>query len=72
MSARFLRIASALVLVVTGLFWLRPGLGGQAPGQPSTKSGDWPHYTADMHGTRYSPLDQITAAYMQCIEEPRT
>jgi len=59
MSARFLRIASALVLVITGLFWLRPGLGGQTQGQPSTKSGDWRHYSEDMRGTRYWQLDQI-------------
>src|SRR5438105_8390357 len=33
-----------------------------AQGQPSTKNGEWPHYNADLKGTRYSPLDQITAA----------
>ena len=68
MSVRFLRIASALVFVVIGLAWLRPGLSGQATGQPSTKNGDWPHYTADMKGTRYSPLDQINAANFNQLE----
>ena len=32
MSSRFLRIAPALVLVLLGLVWLKPGLSGQAPG----------------------------------------
>lgn len=27
----------------------------------STKNGEWPHYTGDLAGTRYSPLDQINA-----------
>ena len=27
--------------------------------QPSTAAGEWPHYNADLKGTRYSPLDQI-------------
>jgi glucose dehydrogenase len=68
MSARFLRIASALVVVISGLFWLRPGLSGQATGQPSTRNGDWPHYTADMKGTRYSPLDQINGSNFNQLE----
>ncbi len=29
---------------------------------PSLANGDWPHYTADIRGTKYSPLDQINAA----------
>ena len=36
-------------------------LQAQSPGQPSTRSGDWPHYNADIRGSRYSPLDQINA-----------
>src|SRR5437867_7686479 len=35
------------------------GLQAQSPGLPSTKNGDWPHYTADIRGSKYSPLDQI-------------
>src|SRR3954471_8286784 len=27
----------------------------------TTKDGEWPSYTGDTRGTRYSPLDQITA-----------
>src|SRR4029453_13683554 len=48
------------------------GLSGQdragAPGQPSLAKGDWPHYTADIRGTKYSPLDQITAANFKNLE----
>jgi quinoprotein glucose dehydrogenase len=36
--------------------------------QPSTKSGEWPHYTADLKGTKYSPLDQINASNFNKLE----
>jgi quinoprotein glucose dehydrogenase len=36
--------------------------------QPSTKTGDWPYYTADLKGTKYSPLDQINAANFSKLE----
>jgi len=39
--------------------------GGQ---QPSTKNGEWPHYTADLKGTKYSPLDQINASNFNKLE----
>jgi quinoprotein glucose dehydrogenase len=68
MSRRFLRIGPALVLVVIGLVWMKPGVSGQAPGAPSTRSGDWPHYTADIKGTRYSPLDQINGSNFNQLE----
>ena len=35
---------------------------------PSTANGDWPTYTADLRGTKYSPLDQITAANFSSLE----
>src|SRR5204863_5133542 len=40
-----------------------PRLAGQAgtTAQPSTKNGEWPMYTADLRGSKYSPLDQINA-----------
>src|SRR4026207_1563344 len=36
---------------------------GRAPttGQPSTANGEWPMYTADLRGSKYSPLSQIDA-----------
>src|SRR5688572_25736145 len=36
--------------------------------QPSTKNGEWPHYTADLKGTKYSPLDQINAQNFNKLE----
>ena len=68
MSPRFRRLASALVLLGVGLLYFRSGLRGQATGQPSTRNGDWPHYTADMKGTRYSPLDQINGSNFNQLE----
>jgi quinoprotein glucose dehydrogenase len=35
---------------------------------PSTKNGEWPQYTADLKGTRYSPLDQINASNFSKLE----
>src|SRR5262249_57758356 len=35
---------------------------------PSTAAGDWPHYTADLRGTKYSPLDQINASNFGTLE----
>ena len=37
-------------------------------GQPSTGNGEWPQYTADLKGTKYSPLDQITASNFNKLE----
>jgi len=48
------------------------GLSGQERGGaarlPSTANGEWPHYTADLRGTRYSPLDQINASNFDKLE----
>src|SRR5205809_1719000 len=60
--ARPLLVLAPLVL----LAGLR--LAGQPAGMPSTKNGDWTHYTADMHGTKYSPLDQISAGNFNQLE----
>src|SRR2546422_2770215 len=83
MSRRiFRRSAPALAALAIGLVWMdaRP-LGQNAglhpaaqsprggdPGLPSTKKGDWTHYTADIHGTKYSPLDQVNAANFNKLE----
>ena len=39
-----------------------------ASGQPSTRNGEWPHYTADLTGSRYSPLDQINGSNFSKLE----
>src|SRR5215472_15824554 len=36
--------------------------------QPTTRNGEWPQYTADLKGTKYSPLDQISAANFNLLE----
>src|ERR1700730_8514880 len=45
-----------------------PAPGGKWAAQPSTKNGEWPHYTADIKGNRYSPLDQINASNFSKLE----
>src|SRR6188474_3643030 len=67
MSRILVRIASAGVALAVALIWAAPDLTGQS-GQPSTAKGEWPYYTADLKGTRYSPLDQINAANFSKLE----
>src|SRR5579885_2951208 len=63
------RLSGTLMAVsAAGLLWLAAGASGQGPGQPSTKNGEWPHYTADLRGTKYSPLDQINASNFNKLE----
>jgi len=50
------------------LVWMTPRVRGQAAGQPSTKNGEWPQYTADLKGTKYSPADQIDASNFNKLE----
>ena len=45
-----------------------PAAWGQASGQPSTRNGEWPTYTGDLKGTRYSPLDQVNASNFNKLE----
>jgi glucose dehydrogenase len=47
---------------------LAVALQAQSPGLPSTRNGDWPHYNADIKGSRYSPLDQIDASNFNKLE----
>jgi len=64
-----LKTAAALVAVVgAGVVWTTARTSGQATGMPSTKNGDWTHYTADVRGTKYSPLDQINATNFNKME----
>src|SRR5215475_564168 len=69
MSRRIYRLASAATLLFAGLLSLTLALPGpQSGSQPSTKNGDWPYYTADVKGTKYSPLDQINASNFKDLE----
>ena len=64
-TVKRIALAAASVVGVVGAIAVAPHmtaqLSGQAPGFPSTKNGEWPYYTADVRGSRYSPLDQIPA-----------
>src|SRR5476649_2169397 len=62
---RSLRLALPAALVVVGAL---ASLRGQPAPMPSTKNGEWPMYTADLRGSKYSPLDQITAANFNKLE----
>ena len=50
MKRSVIRVVPAIALLAAGLAWLSPLVSGQASTMPSTKNGDWPMYTADMHG----------------------
>src|SRR3954447_20156934 len=67
MTRRFgsLGLLAALLSVSIGMSGQSRAGGGAAP---SPASGDWPHYTADMRGTKYSPLAQIDASNFGSLE----
>ncbi len=56
------RIGSMALLLTLAIAGTLSTLSGQTSGQPSTSKGEWPYYTADIRGSRYSPLDQINAS----------
>src|SRR5215208_587200 len=59
---------TALLALVLTLVGSAIGTSGQSTSPPSTKNGEWPHYTADLRGTKYSPLDQINASNFKDLE----
>ena len=65
-------LAAVSIAGVIGLVSISPrmtaNLSGQASGFPSTKNGEWPYYTADVRGSRYSPLDQINGGNFNQLE----
>src|SRR4029079_15546908 len=63
-----IRVVPAAALLAVALAWMSPRIAGQATGQPSTKNGEWPMYTADLRGSKYSPLDQINASNFSKLE----
>jgi glucose dehydrogenase len=64
MSRTLRRFLLAFLSLTSVLLWIHPHLSGQtaATGKPSTANGEWPYYTGDIKGTKYSPLDQIDAS----------
>lgn len=64
-----LRAVPAVALLAVGLAWVAPRVSGQSSSaMPSTKNGEWPMYTADLRGSKYSPLDQINASNFSKME----
>ena len=63
---------SGLLYLTVALLSVSAGMAGQdrsgTSRPPSTTACDWPHYTADIRGTKYSPLDQINAANFKTLE----
>jgi quinoprotein glucose dehydrogenase len=62
------RVLPVVALLVGGFAWMTPRLSGQSSPMPSTQNGEWPVYTADLRGSKYSPLDQINAANFSKLE----
>jgi quinoprotein glucose dehydrogenase len=60
MKTRIILSASLII----GLLWTS----GHLQGQAGAKNGEWPTYGGDLGHTRYSPLDQITAANFSKLE----
>src|SRR5262245_5996176 len=76
MRKRFAILAMVIASAATAVI-LSPRVSGQAgraqapaaaTGQPSTKNGEWPMYTADLRGSKYSPLEQIDANNFNKLE----
>jgi len=69
MSRKLVRVAPLLALLVVALVRVAPRVSGQTYGAfPSTANGEWPLYTADLRGSKYSPLDQINASNFNKLE----
>ena len=61
MSRAKLRPAMVLALFACLAAGMAVGVSGQrAPS--GTQNGEWPNYSGDIRGSRYSPLDQINAS----------
>src|SRR5215510_3998921 len=69
MSRTIYRLITVTAVLLIGLLTLTIALSApQSTGQPSTKNGEWPYYTADLKGTKYSPLDQINGSNFKDLE----
>ena len=60
---RSVRIGVVALVAIAAAVWTK-GVEGQA----GTARGEWPTYGGDLGHTRYSPLDQITAANFSTLE----
>jgi len=64
------RLTAALGMLILAFLAFAPRLSSQAPAAafPSTKNGEWTHYTADVRGSKYSPLEQINGSNFNKLE----
>src|SRR5580704_6614493 len=65
------RYVPLLLVLGIAVVWMTIGLAGQSGSAgyiPSIKNGDWPSYTGDTSGARYSPLSQINAQNFNKLE----
>ena len=67
MSRKAYRFFLFLAALTTVSIWLTVAVSTQT-GQPSTANGEWPVYSGDLKGTRYSPLDQINGSNFNKLE----
>ena len=67
MSRKAYRSLFVLVSLIIAAVWMTVGVSSQSP-LPSTSNGEWPHYSGDLKGTRYSPLDKINASNFNKLE----
>ncbi len=80
MSGKLVRFLPVVAVLAVAAAWYAPQhisgqqvqslqqIAGQYPAQPGTASGEWPMYTADLRGSKYSPLDQINASNFSKLE----
>jgi glucose dehydrogenase len=66
---RKLGIGVSAIALLVALAWVPEQVSGQQyAAQPTTRNGEWPMYTADLRGSKYSPLDQINATNFSKLE----
>ena len=66
---KVLSVGLAMTSLGVALTWVAPSISGQTYSAfPSTKNGEWPYYTADLRGSKYSPLDQVNASNFNRLE----
>ena len=62
------RAVPVVAVLGAGMVWMTIGTTTQSSSMPSTRNGDWTHYTADVRGSKYAPLDQINASNFNKLE----
>lgn len=68
MSRSGFRTVPGLVILLLSFACVTPQSSEETAVFPNVANGEWPHYTADLNGTRYSPLSQIDATNFNELE----